>query len=102
MLLVFIFASTMNYLRVTELKQYYQRANMGFIGLALSTGFIAYFYSGLSLSNAGYFSRIYIVLTFGFLLLMSMMRFMRYLMGVAEKEDSRIQQQMEDWDPNSK
>jgi hypothetical protein len=98
MVLLYVFASTMNYLRANDTKIYYQRANMGFIALAVVSGFVAYFVSGLSLNEAGFYSRIYIVLTFGFLLLMSMMRFMRYIMGVAEKEDHQIQKQMEEWD----
>ncbi|MBK8701415.1 MAG: hypothetical protein IPN29_18465 [Saprospiraceae bacterium] len=58
---------------------------------AIVGGLTAYAFTGLSPDEAGPFRWMFFVFTFGFILLLAIFRTMRFLMGLAQKEDRRIQ-----------
>ena len=52
-------------------------------------GVLAYIFSSMTITEAGSFKWIFMVLTFGYLLFLSVMRFMRKIVEIAQKEDDK-------------
>ncbi len=75
-----------------DLSHYWQRSTAAFTFLALGLGALAWLYSGLSPREAGSILFILVVLTFGYLLLLSVMRLFRKIVNIAQREDNRWQQ----------
>ncbi len=55
------------------------------VGLSL-----AYLFSGLSIDEAGPYRWIYAVFTFGYIMLLAMIRSMRKIVSIAQKQDHRL------------
>ena len=68
-------------------NKYWGRSMMGFIGLALFSGLLAYLFSSVPIGEARSYKWIYFVLTFGYLVFLSMVSFMRKVVEFAEKEE---------------
>jgi hypothetical protein len=76
-------------LSVADMNQYWTRSTLCYTGLMISSGFFAYVFSSMTISEAGTFRWIFMVLTFGYLLFLSVMRFMRKIVQIAQKEDDK-------------
>jgi len=74
-------------LSTTDLNGYWAKSMLCFGGLAVSSGLLAYFFSGLTLWEAGSYQWIYIVVTFGYLVFLSVMGFMKRIVEFAENEE---------------
>lgn len=70
-----------------DMNKYWGRSMLSYAGLVLCSGGLAYLFSSLSINDAGSYRWIIIVLTFGYLVFMSIMRFMRNIVEFAEKEE---------------
>lgn len=70
-----------------DMNKYWFHSTASYAILMVSCGGLAYFFSALTINQAGSFRWIFIVLTFGYLLFLSMMRFMRKIVHIAQKED---------------
>ena len=68
-------------------NKYWGRSMMGFIGLAVFSGLLAYLFSAVPIGEARSYKWIYFVLTFGYLVFLSMVSFMRKVVEFAEREE---------------
>ncbi len=81
-------------LAATDMNRYWLFSTLSYAALAVSCAVMAFAFSGLSIDAAGSFRWIFVVLTFGYLLFLSIMRFLRKIVQVAQKEDGKWQERM--------
>lgn len=74
-------------LRADNFAQYWQASMYSYIALALGSGLLAWGFSGIAISAAGSYKWIYIVVSIGFLVFLSMVNFMKIIVNFAEKEE---------------
>ncbi|TXF88394.1 hypothetical protein FUA23_14750 [Neolewinella aurantiaca] len=70
-----------------NLMKYWGRSIYSFLGLALGSGLLAWAFSGMSIREAGSYQWIYFVITFGYLVFLSMAAFMKAIVEFAQKEE---------------
>ena len=70
-----------------NLMKYWGRSIYAFLGLAVGSGLLAWGFSGLSIGQAGSYKWIYFVVTFGYLVFLSMIAFMKRIVEFAQKEE---------------
>jgi len=70
-----------------DLNKYWGRSMVSFAVLAAISAGVAYFFSALSLEEIGPYKWIYFVLTFGYLVFLSILGFMKRIVDFAERED---------------
>lgn len=70
-----------------NLMKYWGRSIYSFLGLAVGSGLLAWAFSGLSIGEAGSYKWIYFVVTFGYLVFLSMISFMKKIVEFAQKEE---------------
>ncbi|MFZ2899480.1 MAG: hypothetical protein WA004_12700 [Saprospiraceae bacterium] len=68
-------------------NQYFSRSVFSFMGLAVANGLIAWLFSSLTINEAGSYRWIYVVITFGYLVFMSIMGFMKRIVEFAQREE---------------
>jgi len=86
-LLFFALINSLSSLSAEDLNKYWGRSMMAFGILAISSGLAAYGLSALSINDAGSYRWIFIVLTFGYLVFLSIIGLMKTVVDFAEKED---------------
>ena len=86
-MLFFAIFNSITSLSAKDLNNYWLRSMASFGGLAILSGFMAYLFSSLSINEAGSYRWIFIVLTFGYLVFLSILGFMKRIVEFAEKED---------------
>ena len=79
-------------LAVKDMNQYWTRSTASYAVLMVLSGSMAYLFSSMTISEAGTFRWIFMVLTFGYLLFLSIMRFMRKIVQIAQQEDNKWMQ----------
>lgn len=92
-LLFAIFNSVLS-LSTKDMNLYWTRSIPTYAALMVLSGTLAYLFSNMSIHEAGTFRWIFMVLTFGYLLFLSMMRFMRKIVDIAQKEDNNWMKRM--------
>ncbi len=92
-LLFAIFNSVLS-LSAKDMNQYWTRSIPTYAVLMVLSGSSAYLFSAMTIHEAGTFRWIFMVLTFGYLLFLSMMRFMRKIVQIAQKEDDSWMKRM--------
>jgi len=70
-----------------DLNKYWGRSMLSFAVLAIISAGVAYFFSALSMEEIGPYKWIYFVLTFGYLVFLSILGFMKRIVDFAERED---------------
>lgn len=70
-----------------NLMKYWGRSFYAFIALAVGSGLIAWGFSGLPIGKAGSYKWIFFVVTFGYLVFLSMIAFMKRIVEFAQKEE---------------
>lgn len=85
-LLYAIFNSLLS-LAAENAARYYGASVYAYIGLALFNGLAAWGISGVALRDAESYGWIYVVVTFGFLVFMSMVNFIKRIVQFAEREE---------------
>lgn len=70
-----------------DMEKYWSRSVMCFIGLAVLAGLAAYLFSSLGMNEAGSYKWIYLVLTVGYLVFLSMIGFMKKIVDFAQREE---------------
>ena len=70
-----------------SMTKYYGASVYSFAGLALSSGLLAWALSSLSISEAGSYRWIFIVVSIGYMVFMGMVSFMRAIVEFAQKEE---------------
>lgn len=86
-LLFFAVFNSIFSLSSTDARKYWSRSLFSFMGLAAANGLAAYLFSSLSIDEAGSYRWIYVVVTFGYLVFMSMMNLMKKIVEFAQKEE---------------
>jgi hypothetical protein len=86
---IFLFAifNSITSLSAKNLNNYWIKSMASFGTLAVASGFMAYLFSSLSINEAGSYRWIFTVLTFGYLVFLSILGFMKRIVEFAEKED---------------
>ena len=74
-------------LSAENMLKYWGRSIYSYLGLAFASGVAAYFFSAMSIDEAGSYRWIYIVLTIGYLVFLGMMAFMRQIVEFAQREE---------------
>ena len=88
-ILFFALLNSIISLSVKDMSQYWTRSTICYTVLMISSGALAYIFSSMTITEAGSFKWIFMVLTFGYLLFLSVMRFMRKIVEIAQKEDDK-------------
>ena len=86
-LLFFAIFNSIISLGCEDLNQYWGRSMLSFVVLAVLSGGIAWFFSSMSIQDAGTYKWIYFVLGFGYLVFLSILGFMKRIVDFAERED---------------
>ncbi len=86
-LLFFAIINSVVSLASKDLNKYWGRSMLSFAILAAISAGIAYFFSALSIEEIGPYKWIYFVLTFGYLVFLSILGFMKRIVDFAERED---------------
>jgi hypothetical protein len=74
-------------LSTQDINKYWIRSMMSFVLMVGGSTLAAYICSGQSIGEAGPYKAIFIVLTFGYLVFLSIMNFMKTIVNYAERED---------------
>ncbi|MBU6340474.1 MAG: hypothetical protein KGS48_03175 [Bacteroidetes bacterium] len=86
-LLLFALFNSLLSLRADNFNRYFGQSVYSFMGLALCSGTAAWLFSGVPLQDAGSYKWIHVVVTFGFLVFLSMVNFMKRIVTFAEREE---------------
>ncbi len=70
-----------------NMDKYWTRSILSYVALAGLAALLAWGFSSLTINEAGSYRWIYIVLTFGYLLFLSMVGFMRKIVEFAQREE---------------
>lgn len=81
-------------LSAPNMDQYWTRSTATYAVLMVCSGLLAYLFSQMTIKEAGSFKWIFMVLTFGYLLFLSMMRFMKKVVFWAQQEDDNWTKRM--------
>ena len=77
-------------LKAASMNKYWSRSIMAFMGLLVVSGLLATVFSGLSIDEAGSFRWLFVVLTFGYLVFLSIVRLMKKIVDIAIEQDDRL------------
>lgn len=86
-LLLFAVFNSLYSLTAKSIIKYWGRSIYSFMGLAAASGVVAYLFSSMTISEAGSYRWIYVVVTFGYLVFLSLMAFLRKIVEFAQKEE---------------
>lgn len=86
LLLFAVFNSLMS-LNADNFMQYWGRSVYSFLGLAFMNGIAAWLVSGVRLNDAQSYRWIYIVVSFGFLVFLTLVNLMKKIVQFAEREE---------------
>ncbi len=70
--------------------KYWTESILSYVALSTLGAGISYLFSGLTISEAASFKWIFFVFTFGYVILLTIMRSMRKIVKYAQREDSRL------------
>ncbi|MFN0173728.1 MAG: hypothetical protein ACKVU0_03685 [Saprospiraceae bacterium] len=87
LLLFFAMMNSILSLRASSFVKYWGASIYSYLALALCTSLAAWGFSGIPLREAGSYRWIYIVVTVGFIVFLSMVNFMKIIVRFAEKEE---------------
>ena len=86
-LLVYAIFNSIFSLSSTNLNKYWSKSISSFIGLIVGAGLLAWWVSAVPISEARSYKWIFLVLTLGYLIFLSMMGFMKNIVEFAQKEE---------------
>ena len=67
--------------------KYWGRSIYSFMGLALGSGLLAWAFSGIKISEAGSYQWIYLVVSVGYLVFLSLVALIKNVVGFAQREE---------------
>lgn len=86
-LLFFAVLNSIFSLSSDDMNKYWIRSMISYSGLAIISGLLAYLVSSISFNEAGTIRWIFIVLTFVYLVFLSIVNFMKRIVSFAEREE---------------
>lgn len=90
MMLFFALANTMFFLNATDKNKYWSYSITSYIVLAAVSILIATLISGFGINDSGSIKWIYFVVTFGYLVFISIIGLMRRIVEIAIKQDKKL------------
>ena len=87
LMLFFAMMNSLLSIRAASFIKYWGASMYSYLALALATSVAAWGFSGIPLREAGSYRWIYIVVTVGFIVFLSMVNFMKMIVRYAEKEE---------------
>jgi hypothetical protein len=84
-----LFSSILSLSITGDMNQYWSRSTGVYALIMGLGGCLAWYFSGLMISEAASFKWIFMVVTFGYLLFLSLMRFVRKVVFLAQQEDNK-------------
>jgi hypothetical protein len=89
LLLFALFNSIISLAISTDMNDYWTRSTGVYAVIMILSGSLAWFLSDLTIGEAGSFRWIFMVVTFGYLFFLSLMRFIKKVVFMAQQEDNR-------------
>ncbi len=89
-ILVYSIFNTVLSLFAEDQNKYIGLSIITFIGVCAIGGLLAYAFSGLSIDEAGSFRWLYTVFAMGYILFLGIVRSMKWIVLLAQKEDKRL------------
>ncbi len=89
-ILFFAIANSLMSLKAASMNKYWSRSIIAFAGLLVLSAVMATVFSGLSIDEAGSFRWLFVVLTFGYLVFLSIVRLMKKIVDIAIEQDERL------------
>ena len=86
-MLLFALGNSLLSLRADSFAKYWGSSMYSYMGLAFASGLAAWMFSGIPIGEAGSYRWIYVVVTFGFLVFLSMVNMMKKIVTFAEREE---------------
>jgi len=77
-------------LAADDQNAYWWKSILSFVLLVVLGGTMAYLFSGTSMDEAGSYRWLYVVFTFGHILFLAIVRTMKRIVKLAQKQDSRL------------
>ena len=93
-ILLFALSNSILSLSSKDMDNYWVRSIPTYAVVMIMSSSFAYLFSAMTMQEAGTFKWIFMVLTFGYLLFLSMMRFMRKIVDIAQQEDDNWTKRM--------
>jgi hypothetical protein len=87
LLLYAIFNSVFSLAVTDDMNKYWSKSTGTYAGVMILSGGLAWLFSAMTIGEAATSRWIFMVVTFGYLLFLSMMRFMRKVIAIAKRED---------------
>lgn len=87
MMLFFAMMNSLLSLRAESFVKYWRASIYSYLGLGFGTSMAAWGFSGVPLNDAGSYRWIYIVVTVGFIVFLTMVNLMKIIVNYAEKEE---------------
>ncbi len=85
--LLFAIFNSLISIRATHAGKYFGESIYSYMALAAGSGTAAWLFTGVAIRDANTYRWIFIVVTFGFLVFLSMVNFMKKIVNFAEKEE---------------
>ena len=85
--LFFAMLNSLLSLRADSFMKYWQTSMYSYMALAFGTGMVAWGFSGVPIGEAGSYKWIYLVISIGFIVFLTMVNFMKTIVTFAEKEE---------------
>ncbi len=89
-LLLYAMIASILSLNTSDQNNYWLFSLVGYVIVACIGGGCAYWITGISINEAGSLKWMYLVFTFGFLVLLTILRTMRKIIEIAQREDTRV------------
>lgn len=86
-MLFFAMMNSLLSLRADSFVQYWQKSMYSYMALALGTGLIAWAFSGVPIAEAESYRWIYLVISIGFIVFLTLVNLMKIIVKYAEKEE---------------
>jgi hypothetical protein len=90
MILFFALVNSVLSFAALDGNKYWGQSIISFAGLLVVGGCIAWAMSGVSINNAGSVRWIYVVLTFGYLVFLSIVNLIKFLVKLAQRQDRKL------------
>lgn len=90
MLLLFAIGNCIYSFNASEIGKYWTHSIIAYIAIALVTSLFAYIVSGIPINEAKSYTWLYILFTFIYLLMLSIVNAMRKILEIVLKQDARI------------
>ena len=88
-----IFNSILSY-SANNINRYWTRSFIGYVALILISGGVAYALSGIPIDEAGTYKWLYVVFTMCFLIFLVIVRLMRTILDLAQKQDKNLRNEL--------